>query len=467
MKTICFYFEIHQMFHLKRYRFFDINSDHYYYDDYANETGIADVVERSYMPAVSTLLEMIKNSNGAFRFALGVSGVALEQFEMHAPDMIEALQKLADTGCCEFVAQPYSYGMSSLRDEAGFRDEVKRQCDKIRQLFGKTPVVFANTNMIYSDEIGAMVSSMGFKGMFTEGAKHILGWKSPHYLYNCCLAPELKLLLRDFKLSDDISLRFSNSDWSEYPLFADRYIDWIASYPEAEQVFNICMDLSAFGIAQPLSSNILEFMKALPACAKEKGITFSTPSEIISKLNSVSPLEVGYPISWSDEERDTSPWEGNIMQREALDKLYSVAERIHMCNNRLIKQDWDYLQACENFHYMTTKNSGIAVNRGIFDSPFDAFTNYMNILGDFVNRVNELFPEDMDNEEINSYTTVVKNQSEEIDYLKGRLETANDEIAELKTKLEKVQKAEAKPARAPRATKAKEGEAKPKTRAKK
>lgn len=455
MKTICFYFEIHQMFHLKRYRFFDINADHYYYDDYANETGIEEVAEKSYMPALSALKEMIRQSNGSFRFALGISGVALDQLEMHAPDVIEMLQELAATGCCEFVAQPYSYGLSSLKDVEGFKDEVKRQCSKIRQLFGRTPSVFANSNMIYSDEIGAVVAGMGFKGMFTEGAKHILGWKSPHYVYNCNLAPNLKLLLRDFNLSDDISLRFSNPDWSEYPLFADKYIAKIAAMPEAEQVINICMDLSAFGMAQPLSSNILEFLKAIPACAAEKSMTFSTPSEIIAGLAPASSIDVPYPISWCDEERDTSPWEGNVMQREALDKLYGIAERVRLCNNRLIKQDWDCLQACDNFHYMTTKNSGIAVDRGIFDSPFDAFTNYMNILADFVNRVNELFPEGMDNEEINSYTTVVNNQNDEIKFLKGRLDTANCEIAELKQQVEKLRmeekpKAEAEEKPAPR-----------------
>ena len=186
---------------------------------------------------------------------------------------------------------------------------------------------------------------LGFKGMFTEGAKHILGWKSPHYVYNCNLAPNLKLLLRDFNLSDDISLRFSNPDWSEYPLFADKYIAKIAAMPEAEQVINICMDLSAFGMAQPLSSNILEFLKAIPACAAEKSMTFSTPSEIIAGLAPASSIDVPYPISWCDEERDTSPWEGNVMQREALDKLYGIAERVRLCNNRLIKQDWEQKQS--------------------------------------------------------------------------------------------------------------------------
>jgi alpha-amylase len=405
---------MHQIIHLKRYRFFDIGTDHYYYDDYANEASMNDVAERSYIPALNTLIGMAKDSGGSFKVALSVSGVALELLEINAPAVVDLLHQLNDTGCCEFLCEPYSHGLSSLVNEDCFREEVLRQRAKIKQLFGKEPKVFRNSSLIYSDDIGGVVASMGFKGMLTEGAKHVLGWKSPHYLYHCNQAPSLKLLLRDFKLSDDISLRFSNPDWLEYPLFADKYIDWIDALPTDEQVINIFMELGALGMVQPLSSNILEFMKALPACAKAKGITFSTPSEIVSKLKSVSPLDVIYPISWTDEERDTSSWLGNVMQREAFNKLYSVAERVHLCDDRRIKQDWDYLQASNNFRFMTTKNTGIALNRGIYDSPYDAFTNYMNILGDFMKRVESLYPVDMDNEELNSLLTTIKNQGEEI-----------------------------------------------------
>ena len=261
MKTICLYFEIHQIIHLKRYRCFDIGRDHYYYDDYENERGISDIAERSYIPALSALIEMAKNHGDTFKVALSISGVALEQLEVHAPGVIELLHQLNETGCCEFLCEPYSHGLSSLANEDCFREEVERMRTKIKQIFGKEPKVFRNSSLIYSNDIGATIADMGFKGMLTEGAKHILGWKSPHYLYHCAMNPNLKLLLRDFKLSDDISLRFSNSEWNEYPLFADKYIDWIAALPEEEQVINIFMELSALGIAQPLSSNILEFMK--------------------------------------------------------------------------------------------------------------------------------------------------------------------------------------------------------------
>ena len=438
MKTICLYFEIHNIINLKRYRCFDIGRDHYYYDDYENERSINDVAERSYIPALGTLIEMAKANNGAFKVALSVSGVALEQLETYAPRVIELLHELNETGCVEFLCEPYSHGLSSLANEECFRDDVERMRTKVQQMFGKAPKVFRNSSLIYSNEIGAIIADMGFKGILTEGAKHVLGWKSAHYLYHCAYNQNLKVLLRDFKLSDDISLRFNNSEWNEYPLFADKYIGWIADMPEEEQVINIFMELSALGIAQPLSSNILEFLKALPACAKEKGITFSTPTEIITKLKSVDAVDVPYPMSWTDEERDISSFLGNILQREAFDKLYSVAERVHLCQDRRIKQDWDYLQASNNFRFMTTKNTGLYIERGIYDSAFDAFTNYMNIVGDFIARVDSLYPADMDNEELNSLLTTIKNQGEEIAALTKELEKAQKKLEKLEPKEKKA-----------------------------
>ena len=438
MKTICLYFEIHNIINLKRYRCFDIGFDHYYYDDYENERSINDVAEHSYIPALSTLIEMAKANNGAFKVALSVSGVALEQLEQYAPRVIELLHELNETGCVEFLCEPYSHGLSSLANEECFRDDVERMRTKVKQVFGKEPKVFRNSSLIYSNEIGAIIADMGFKGILTEGAKHVLGWKSPHYLYHCAYNQNLKVLLRDFKLSDDISLRFNNSEWNEYPLFADKYIGWIADMPEEEQVINIFMELSALGYAQPLSSNILEFIKALPICAKERGITFSTPTEIITKLKSVDAVDVPYPMSWTDEERDISSFLGNILQREAFDKLYSVAERVHLCQDRRIKQDWDYLQASNNFRFMTTKNTGLYIERGIYDSPFDAFTNYMNIVGDFIARVDSLYPADMDNEELNSLLTTIKNQGEEIAALTKELEKAQKKLEKLEPKEKKA-----------------------------
>ena len=437
MKTICLYFEIHQIIHLKRYRFFDIGIDHYYYDDYENERSITEIAERSYMPALNTLGDMIKENNGLFKVAFSISGVGMEQLEMHAPQVIAKLQELNETGCVEFLAEPYSHGLSSLANEEAFAADVKKQCKKMKDYFGKEPTVLRNSSLIYSDDIGGQVAAMGFKGMLTEGAKHVLGWKSPHYLYNCNIAPNLKLLLRDVELSDDISLRFNNSEWEGYPLFADNYINRIAALPEEEQLINIFMELSALGIAQPLSSNILEFMKALPACAKEKGITFSTPSEVCAKMKSVAAIDVPDTLSWVDEERDVSSWLGNAMQREAFEKLYSVADRVRIVSDPRLSQDWDYLQASNNFRFMTTKPSNVGLDRGIYSGAFDAFTNYMNILGDFISRVKALYPEEIDNEELNALMTTIRNQGDEI-------EMKDKEIVRLKTKIEKMQASEEK-----------------------
>ena len=437
MKTICLYFEIHQIVHLKRYRFFDIGSDHYYYDDYENERCITDIAERSYMPALTTLEDMIKENGKYFRVAFSISGVGMEMLEQYAPQVLDKLSDLNRTGCVEFLAEPYSHGLSALKDKSVFASNVKHQCDKMEEYFGKRPTVLRNSSLIYSDDIGLSAAELGFKGMLTEGAKHVLGWKSPHYVYNCTLAPNLKLLLRDINLSDDISLRFNNSDWEGYPLFADQYISRIANFSENEKVINIFMELSALGIAQPLSSHILDFIHALPRFAKQQNITFSTPSEICDNFESVGDLNVPDTLSWVDEERDVSSWLGNPMQREAFNKLYSVADRVRIANDPKINQDWNYLQASNNFRFMSTKPSHVGLDRGIYSSAFDAFTNYMNILGDFINRVNELYPSDIDNDQLNSLLTTIKNEGDEI-------ELKDKEIARLQARLENAEASEAK-----------------------
>ncbi len=463
MKTVCLYFEIHQNIHLKRYRFFDIGTDHYYYDDYENARSITETAERSYVPAIEALLEMADAHPGYFKCAISLSGCAIEQLENHAPQVIELLQQLNEKGCVEFLAEPYSHGFSSLKNPETFRDEVQRLCAKVKALFGKEPKIFRNSALIYSDEIGELVASMGFKGMLAEGAKHVLGWKSPHFVYHCNRNPKLKLLLRDYSLSEDISFRFNDSSWSEYPLFADTYANWIGNLPEEEQVVNIFMELCALGIFQPLSSNILEFMKALPAQFKERGIIFSTPSEICSKMKSAGELTVTYPTSWVDEERDLSPWLGNVMQREAIDKLYSIADRVRICRDRRLMQDFDYLQASNNLRFMSTKPNSYGGYRGIYDSPYDAFTNYMNILGDFITRVNDRYPLDIDNEELNSLLTTIKNQGDELELKEKEISKLQNMLARFENK-EAAPKAEKKVAKkaAPKAEKAEKAEKAPK-----
>ncbi len=431
MKAICFYFQIHQPFRLKTYRFFDIGNDHYYYDDFSNDDIITRIAQRSYLPANAMLLDMIKQYGKAFKVAFSISGTALEQLEQYVPEFIESMKELATTGCVEFLSETYAHSLSSLEDPDEFVDQVKNHDKKIYQLFGQHPKVFRNTELIYDDDISSMVQSMGFKAAITDGAKHILGWKSPNYVYSSATAPKLKLLLKNSKLSDDITFRFSNPEWSSYPLTADKYIDWIANLPEEEQIVNLFMNYETFGELQPRETGIFEFMKALPRFASERGIEFWTPSEVVSKLKSVGSLSVPYPMSWADEARDTSAWLGNTLQKEAVKKLYSISERVRLCDDKRIKQDWYYLQASDHFFYMSTKHSedgSVHSHYSPYDSPYMAFTNYMNVLSDFMIRVDEQFPSSIGNEELNSLILTIKNQENEIEQLNREVEMLRNNI---------------------------------------
>ena len=401
-------------------------------------------------------------------------GVALEQFEQYVPEFIDILKKLAATGKVEFLAETYAHSLASLTDPDEFAEQVKLHDEKIRMLFGQTPTVLRNTELIYCDEMAPQIYAMGYKGVITEGAKHILGWKSPNYIYSAAECPELKLLLKNSKLSDDIAFRFSNPDWDAYPLTADKYIDWIASTPAEEQIVNLFMNLETFGELQHRDSGIFQFLEALPRFAAERGIEFITPSEAIAKLKPVGELSVMHPISWADEARDTSAWLGNKLQREAFDKLYSVSERVRLCDDRRLKQDWNYLQASDHFFYMSTKHMAdgdVHSHFSPYETPFQAFTNYMNVLADFIVRVEEQYPLSIENEELNALLTTIRNQATEI-------ETLNKEVNSMRQNIEHYNEehklrepkpeaaAEEKPAkktRKPRTPKAEtEGEEKPK-----
>ncbi len=432
MKAICFYFQIHQPFRLKRYRFFDIGNDHYYYDDFANDDIITRIAQRSYIPAAETLLKMIEESKGKFRCAISITGVALEQCEQYVPEFVDLLKKLTDTGKVEFLAETYAHSLSSLADPIEFEEQVKAHDEKIYQLFGVKPKVLRNTELIYCDELAPQILSMGYKGVITEGAKHILGWKSPNYIYSAASAPKLRLLLKNDKLSDDIAFRFSNTEWNEYPLTADKYIDWIASTPPEEQIVNLFMNLETLGELQPRESGIFQFMEALPRFAAERGVEFITPTEAVTKLKPAGELSIMHPISWADEARDTSAWLGNQLQNEAFNKLYSVAERVRLCDDRRLKQDWLYLQGSDHLFYMSTKHMADGEMHSHFspyETPYQAFTNYMNVLADFIVRVEEQYPLSIENEELNSLLTTIRNQAREI-------ETLNKEVTTLRLNAE-------------------------------
>ncbi|RNC65058.1 glycoside hydrolase family 57 protein [Proteiniphilum sp. X52] len=444
MKTICIYFQLHQPFRLKRYRFFNIGRDHYYFDDYANEDILQQIATRSYVPANRMLLDLVNQYKGKFKVAFSISGVALEQLEIYAPEVIDGFRELAKTGSVEFLTETYAHSLASLYDPEEFRNQVRHHSDRIELLFEQKPTVLRNTELIYSDEIAEMVYDMGYSKMITEGAKHILGWKSPNYVYQAATQQKLKLLLKNSRFSDDITYRFSNYSWNEYPLTAEKFISWIAGTPPEEEVVNLFMNYETLGNLQPSYTGIFEFFKAMPRFAFENGIGFSTPGEVLDSHEPIGIMNVPNPISWTDEERDLSAWVGNKLQKSALQSLYEAGERVRLCTDRRLKQDWLYLQTSDHFHYMSTKHFGSGQSQfSPYMSPYDAFNNYMNVLSDFIGRVKAQYPDTVDNEELNALLTTIHNQEMEIKRLQAELKKVigrNEEM--LVEKSPKTQKSE-------------------------
>ncbi len=393
-KSICLYFQVHQPDRLRQYRFFDIGKESYYYDDFANRTILRRVSDLCYLPANQLMLDLIRECKGAFKIAFSISGSLIDQLEKHAPEVIDSFRELADTGCVEFLAETYYHTLASLISPDEFKAQVTMHSKRIEALFGKRPVVFRNTEMIYSDEIGAMVADMKFNAMLTEGARHILGWKSPNYVYTNAINPRLKLLLRNFNLSDDIAFRFSNRGWSNWPLTSDKYVTWISNALSKDEVVNLFMDYETFGEHQHASTGIFQFMRYLPATVlSQTSFKFCTPSEVCKRHQPIAPLNVPFPISWADEERDTTAWLGNELQNEAFSKLYSVEKRIHKLKDPQLTADFRKLQESDHFYYMCTKFFSDGVVHGYFnpyETPYEAFINYMNILSDFLIRVERI-----------------------------------------------------------------------------
>ena len=342
-KSICLYFQVHQPTRLRLYRFFDIGKDSHYYDDFANRTILKRIAQKCYLPMNELLLEAVKKNKGKFKLAFSITGSALEQFDRYAPEVIDSFRKLAETGCVEFLCETYNHSLSSLVSQQEFEHQVNKHKAAIEQYFGVTPKTFRNTELIYSDAIGAAVYDLGFKTMLTEGARHIMGWRSPNYIYNNDLKPGLKLLLRNYGLSDDIAFRFSNRGWQEWPLTVEKFVDWLKS-AEGE-IVNLFMDYETFGEHQGAECGIFEFMRVLPdAVAKDKELEFVTPERAAAKHKSVGDLSVPQPISWADEERDTSAWLGNELQQDAFNKLYALQEKLSILNDAALWNDFGHLQ---------------------------------------------------------------------------------------------------------------------------
>ena len=392
-KSICLYFQVHQPNRLRLYRFFDIGKDSHYYDDFANRTILRRVAQKCYLPMNALLLELIEANKGAFKVAFSISGSVLEQFDRYAPEVIESFRKLAQTGSVEFLSETYYHSLASLASPIEFKNQVLKHKAAIEHYFGVTPKAFRNTELIYSDAIGEMVYDMGFKTMLTEGARHVLGWKSPNYIYTCAQAPSLKLLLKNSSLSDDIAFRFSDRGWSDWPLTGEKYLSWIKAAAQSDEIVNLFMDYETFGEHQKAASGIFDFMRALPEIVIKDGeFEFVTPTQAAKKHRPVGDLDVMDPISWADEERDVTAWLGNELQNDAFNKLNDQAEKLALLNDEALWSDFGHLQESDHFYYMCTKFfSDGAVHKYFnpYDTPYEAFINYMNVLSDFILRVDD------------------------------------------------------------------------------
>jgi len=392
MRTICFYFQVHQPYRLKPYRFFDIGDDHDYYDTFSNKSIMQKVAKKCYLPMNALLLELIEKYQGKFKVSFSISGTALDQFEAYAPEVLESFQKLVKTGHVELMNETYTHSLCGLKSREEFIRLITKHQDRTKELFdGYTPKVFRNTELIYSDIIGAVVAELGYKAILTEGAKHILGWKSPNFVYVNALEPKLKVLLKNFKLSDDIAFRFSNRSWSDYPMTTDKFVNWLNHIPKDEETINLFMDYETFGEHQWAESGIFEFMRHLPEeVFSHSDFTFSTPSEVIENIPPVGKIHVPTPISWADEERDLTAWLGNDLQDEAFDRLYELEELVNDADDPDIIRDWEYLQTSDHFYYMCTKffaDGDIHTYFSPYENPYEAFINYMNVLSDFILRL--------------------------------------------------------------------------------
>ena len=390
MPSVCFYFQVHQPLRVRKYRIFDVGQDSSYFNDTSgtsldNQAIINKVANKCYLPANATLLENIKN-NPDFKISFSISGVALEQFEKYAPEVIDSFKALVDTGNVELLSETYYHSLASVYSPEEFVRQVVLHRKKIKDLFGVTPSVFRNTELIYSNEIAKMVEKMGYKGILAEGADHILEWRSPAFVYKPINTENIKLLLKHYRLSDDIAFRFSCRDWKDYPLTAPKFANWVSSHNGGGDTINLFMDYETFGEHQWEDTGIFEFLRHLPTeILKNPDNHFATPSEVLDRYEAKGELDVHNYVSWADTERDLSAWIGNDLQKEALDTVYALGQEIIHIDDPELIEDWSKLQTSDHFYYMCTKwwNDGdVHKYFSPYESPYEAFIAYMNVMQD-------------------------------------------------------------------------------------
>lgn len=382
MASVCFYFQVHQPYRLRHYSVFDKDAN--YFDDYKNGEICRKVANKCYLPANRLLLEMIQKYQGRFKISYSITGVVLDQLEEYCPEVMSTFHALAETGCVEFLSETYYHSLSFLYSRDEFAEQVKMHQQRIEQLFGQKPRVFRNTELIYNNSLADAISEMGYEGIVCEGADHVLGFRSPNYIYNPPGNGNIKMLMKNYRLSDDIAFRFSNQDWAEWPLTAPKFANWVSDVNGNGYTVNLFMDYETLGEHQWEDTGIFDFLKHVPEeIFKHPDNNFKMPSEVIDSYESVGEMNVPYMISWADMERDLSAWLGNAMQSNALHELYRMEEQVKQTNDPTILSDWRRLQTSDHFYYMCTKwfsDGDVHKYFNPYDSPYDSYINFMNVM---------------------------------------------------------------------------------------
>jgi alpha-amylase len=395
MPSICFYFQVHQPLRVKKYRVFNVGVDKGYFDDDSeadtnNAKVFKKVANKSYLPTNALLLELL-NKHPEFKVSFSLSGIFLEQAEKYMPEVIESFKKLVDTGRAEILSETYYHSLSFLYSKPEFRKQVNLHRKKVKELFGVTPKIFRNTELIFNNDLAYEVEGLGFDGVLAEGADHVLGWQSPNYLYKPKNTKKIKLLLKNYRLSDDIAFRFSSKEWNEYPLTTPKFANWVSAVNGSGEVINLFMDYETFGEHQWEDTGIFEFLRYLPEeVLKNPDNNFVTPSEAVAKYETRGELDIPNFVSWADTERDLSAWLSNPMQHDAIRKLYNLEQAIFDIGDEELIDTWRKLTTSDHFYYMCTKwwNDGdVHKYFSPYESPYDAFINYMNALTDLKLRV--------------------------------------------------------------------------------
>jgi len=391
MPSVCFCFEVHQPYRLRNYSFFDIDQTHDYFNDQANRELLTKIAEKCYLPANEIMLKLIKKYKGDFKVSYSLTGILLDQLEKYSTEALDSFKELADTGQVEFLNETYYHSLACIFSKKEFREQVRLHKNRIKNLFGQTPKTFRNTELIYNNELAHDIESMGFKVILTEGADRVLGRRSPNYVYQPAGCLKLKCLLKNYRLSDDIAFRFSNSNWPEYPLTAAKFANWIHDINEAGEVINLFLDYETFGEHQWKDTGIFDFLELLPGLIlQHPDFIFSTPTEAAAGHQPVAQLDVPQFISWADEERDLTAWLGNHMQNDAIHTLYGMEKTVLKRKDKEQIETWRRLQSSDHFYYMCTKwfaDGEVHKYFNPYQSPYDAYINFMNVLTDLSHRL--------------------------------------------------------------------------------